>query len=160
MDATLLAQHEDSRYSLLTPAADRRQRVLGIPFAADLPTCQEAAFSSHPGSMSAAGAAWRHLQPNLFGRALIATQCLASKAIYQANVHTPPPRLLQTMQTVVNSFVASSLRPEEATPLPSRLYPAAHPSYLPRAAGGLGLPNLDTHFRALRAKPVWLIFQR
>ena len=159
MNPTIHAQHQPSAYSLLNPTADRSFRHLGVPFAASLADRCSAAFSGQPSSMSAAGAPWQPLAPNILGRVLVSSQCLASKAIYQANFHSPATPTLLHMQRIVNSFVATSSRCEEASPVSSRLYPSASVCLLPRQAGGLGIVDLAAHFAAMRAKPCWLSFR-
>jgi hypothetical protein len=158
LDPSTHSHHPSSAYSLLSPAAERNLRHLGVPFTASLSDRVSAAFSGQPFSMEAAGRRWKPIAPNLLGRALISSQCLASKAVFQANFHTPSGLTLAHMQRSVNSFVASSERHEEATPLPGRLFPSASVCLLPRRAGGLGITDLFAHFQAMRAKPCWKIF--
>ena len=62
------------------------------------------------------------------------------------------------MQTELNLFVAGSGRIEEATPNATCLYPAAATAFLPRQAGGLGLPDLAAAAVANQAKAVWRAF--
>jgi len=158
LDPALQQQHDASGYSLLDAEHDRVHRHLGVPFAASLADRVSEAFAAQPYSMRAAGCIWQAAAPNLLGRVLVSAQCLASKAIYQANFHCPTPDLLSHMQLAVNSFVALSTRREEVSPNPSRLHPCASICHLPRAAGGVGLPDLTAHCAAMRAKPCWLLF--
>jgi exonuclease III len=158
LDPAAHSQHQPSGYSLLSAAADRSLRHLGVPFAASHADRVRSAFAAQPVSMKAAGVQWQQSALNLYGRALVASQCIASKAIYQSNFHSPPAPVSSSMQTAVNSFVASSTRREEASPVPHRLYPCASIALLPCSAGGLGVPDLEAHFTAMRAKPCWLLF--
>jgi hypothetical protein len=118
-------EHPASGYSILDAEHDRGLRHLGVPFAASLADRVSAAFAAQPHSMRAAGSKWAAAAPNLLGRVLVSAQCLASKAVYQANFHSPTPELLSQMQQAVNSFVASPMRREEVSPNPSCLYPCA-----------------------------------
>ncbi len=158
LDPAVQQQHPASGYSILDAEHDRGLRHLGVPFAASLADRVSAAFAAQPHSMRAAGSKWAAAAPNLLGRVLVSAQCLASKAVYQANFHSPTPELLSQMQQAVNSFVASPMRREEVSPNPSCLYPCARICHLPRAAGGVGLPDLAAHFAAMLAKPCWLLF--
>ena len=159
LDPATQRQHQPSGYSILDAPADSNLRHLGVPFASSVQGRVDAAFSAQPHSMAAAGQQWQHLLPNLLGRALVSTQCIASKAIYQANFHKPPDATCKQMQAVLHSFVGTSRRCEEASPLPSRLFPSATICLLPRIAGGLGVSDLAAHFPAMMAKPCWLLFR-
>jgi len=149
VDPSSLSRHQASDYCLLSPAAERNLRHLGVPFAASLSDRVSSAFNGQPASMAAAGRRWQPLSPNLLGRVLVASQCIASKAVYQANFHTPSAVTLAQMQRAVNAFVSSTDRFEEATPLPFKLFPSASVCLLPRHAGGLGITDLTAHFQAM-----------
>jgi len=135
-------------------------RLLGVFVAAAAHVCTSAAFSSMPGKLVAASLAWLPLRLNALGRAHVALQILASKAVYVSaflSSSLPPFIVVQRdMQSRINQFVASSDLPEEEAPLPGRLFPAFAVSRLPFAQGGIGLPDLDVAFTAMRAKAVWM----
>jgi hypothetical protein len=116
LDPANHAQHQPSAYSILSTTADTALRHLGVPFAAGVADRTAAAFSSQPASMSAAGLRWQPLAPNLFGRTLVSSQCLASKAVYQANFHSPSATATTHMH---QSRPAFFLKP------PCACYPAA-----------------------------------
>ncbi|GAX79565.1 hypothetical protein CEUSTIGMA_g7006.t1 [Chlamydomonas eustigma] len=64
------------------------------------------------------------------------------------------------MQQQVNRFVAKPSCPTEDSPIPTQLYPSANICFLPKKAGGLSLPDLNSLFTAMRAKPCWKMFVR
>jgi hypothetical protein len=101
----------------------------------------------------------QHKVADLFCRALISNQKLASKMVYQANFLNPHVLHLAATQQVANSYVALSQLCEEETPLPGRLYPEASICLLPRPAGGIGLSDLTAHAAAMRAKPCWSLYR-
>ncbi|GAX86450.1 hypothetical protein CEUSTIGMA_g13860.t1 [Chlamydomonas eustigma] len=135
-------------------------RHLGVPhFGLHEENCKHA-FSKVPGTMHLEGLAWNCAQPNKLGRTHISVLNLASKAIYQAAFHKPPANLVAAMQQQVNRFVAKPSCPTEESPIPTQLYPSANICFLPKKAGGLSLPDLNSHFTAMRAKPCWKMFVR
>jgi len=135
-------------------------RHLGVPlFGLHEENCRQA-FSKVPGTMRLEGLAWNCAQPNKLGRTHISVLNLASKAIYQAAFHKPPANLVAAMQQQVNRFVAKPSCSTEDSPIPTQLYPSANMCFLPKKAGGLSLPDLNSHFTAMRAKPCWKMFVR
>ncbi|KAG1676214.1 hypothetical protein FOA52_006431 [Chlamydomonas sp. UWO 241] len=134
-------------------------RHLGVPIAPDnLDAVVAAAYGTMAGSMLAATRRWAGVAPTLIGRAHVATQCIAAKLVYQAGFTMTVRALLQAMQQVTNRYVAASARAEEVTPNAGCLYPCAAVSHLPRGMGGIGLPDLDSHATAMRAKAIWQLF--
>ncbi|KAG1655372.1 hypothetical protein FOA52_012671 [Chlamydomonas sp. UWO 241] len=134
-------------------------RHLGVPIAPDnLDAVVAAAYGTMAGSMLAATRRWAGVAPTLIGRAHVATQCIAAKLVYQAGFTMTVRALLQVMQQVTNRYVAASARAEEVTPNLGCLYPCAAVSHLPRGMGGIGLPDLDSHATAMRAKAIWQLF--
>eukprot|EP00955_Chlamydomonas_euryale_P026636 280910-Chlamydomonas_euryale.AAC.2 len=71
--------------------------------------------------MRAIAASWSQVRPNALGRAHIAMQCVASKAVYGFLTPSSIPRI--AMQAAINRFVASSQLPEEETPYGTALFP-------------------------------------
>ncbi|KAG1651201.1 hypothetical protein FOA52_009518 [Chlamydomonas sp. UWO 241] len=134
-------------------------RHLGVPIAPDnLDAVVAAAYGTMAGSMLAATRRWAGVAPTLIGRAHVATQCIAAKLVYQAGFTMTVRALLQAMQQVTNRYVAASARAEEVTPNAGCLFPCAAVSHLPRGMGGIGLPDLDSHATAMRAKAIWQLF--
>lgn len=135
-------------------------RLLGVFVAAAAHVCTAAAFSGMPGKLVAASLTWLPLRLNALGRAHVALQILASKAVYVSaflSSSLAPFLLVQRdMQSRINQFVASSGLPEEEAPLPGRLFPSFAVSRLPFAQGGIGLPDLGVAFTAMRAKATWV----
>ncbi|GAX85786.1 hypothetical protein CEUSTIGMA_g13201.t1 [Chlamydomonas eustigma] len=139
-------------------------RHLGVPIFglhdAGFLNCKQA-FSKVPGTMHLEGLAWNCAKANQLGRTHISVLNLASKAIYQAAFHKPPANLVAAMQQQVNRFVAKPSCPTEDSPIPAtQLYPSANICFLPKKAGGLSLPDLNSHFTSMRAKPCWKMFVR
>ena len=157
MDPALHTHHEATGYKL--HPLGQPHRLLGVPLSNDPDQCAEEAFGHLEGSMLAAAAAWAPLKLNVFGRAHVAMQCLASKCLFQANFRAPPPGTLDGLQRVINRFVATSSRPEEEVPFNGSLFPRFAISVLPVNKGGIGLPNLAAHTTAMLAKTSWLLFR-
>lgn len=158
LDPALTARHvaTDYRIKLLTEAP---HRLLGVPFTQDAVRAVSAAYGSMAGAMQQASRAWATLRPTALGRAHVAMQCLASKAVYMFNFVTPDRAAhLAPMQRAVNGFVAATGRHEEESPFNHTLHPRFAVARLPCNRGGLGLPDLSTHALAMRAKPAWLAF--
>lgn len=155
LDPSLSPQHAATGFRLKS-STDAPHRLLGVPFTRDLAACTSAAFGSMAGAMRQATQPWSTLRPTVLGRAHVAMQCLASKAVYMCNFVTPHATLhVAPMQRTINSFVASSGRREEETPFNHHLCPRFAVARLPCSAGGLGVPDLDKHATAMRAKPCW-----
>ena len=134
-------------------------RHLGVPIApGDLDAVIAAAYGTMAGAMRVATRRWDGVAPTLIGRAHVAGQCIASKLVYQAGFTMTVRAHLQAMQQVVNGWVAASARAEEVTPFATCLYPCASVSRLPRGLGGIGLPDLESHAMAMRAKAIWQLF--
>lgn len=157
MDATIHSHHQATGFRL--QPRDQVPRLLGIPFTADSAAQAREAFGNVGGKIAAAGAVWTPLLLNQTGRVHVARQCLASKPIYQANATVPHPRDLAAMQQGINRFIARSGRKEEETPIPHHLFPNQGIMMLSSRAGGVGLPHLESHFRAMAAKTAWLLFR-
>ena len=130
-------------------------RVLGVPVCHDHDVAKSAAFGGMHGKMMVVGKSWRDHQLTLLGRVHVASSCMASKLVYQAQFARPSSTQLRHMQQTVNRFVAAGNRVEEQTPNAAALYPRESVSVLPRRAGGLGLPDLQVHCSAMLAKAVW-----
>jgi hypothetical protein len=157
LDPMVQGVHQATGFNLHPPAVPHR--LLGVPFCPDEALCRASAFAQQSHAMRSASAPWLPLRISLLGRSHIAMQCLASKAVFQANFRPPPTGSLKAMQQAVNGFVATSARPEEETPFPGRLYPKFAVAALPTLAGGLGVPHLMAHMLAMQAKAVWLLFR-
>ena len=140
-------------------------RHLGAPMTEDLPLRTAFAFNRLPGAMRQVTAAWgqtpcsngrvRASVPGQYGRCVVARQAVASKMVYQAAFTEPTPDQLSAMQKACTDFVAIPGCPEEETPYPTRLVPAENIAFLPVSAGGISLPNLQTHSTAMLAKTAW-----
>jgi exonuclease III len=155
LDPNITAEHAATGFRLKR-ATDPPHRLLGVPFTRDLAACTSSAFGSMAGAMRQAAKPWITLRPTVLGRAHVAMQCLASKAVYMCNFVTPDAiQHVAPMQRAINSFVASCGRREEETPFSHALCPRFAVSRLPCAAGGLGVTDLDKHATAMRAKPCW-----
>ncbi|KAG1651702.1 hypothetical protein FOA52_009227, partial [Chlamydomonas sp. UWO 241] len=158
VQAGVRERHVATGYPLRDIAAAVSRR-LGVPIAPDnLDAVVAAADGTMAGSMLAATRRWAGVAPTLIGRAHVATQCIAAKLVYQAGFTMTVRALLQAMQQVTNRYVAASARAEEVTPNAGCLYPCAAVSHLPRGMGGIGLPDLDSHATAMRAKAIWQLF--
>ena len=149
--------HAPSGYGLLP--VGKPYRLLGVPLGASEELCSKAAYAQLAHNMRRAGAPWSSLRINLLGRGHVAMQCLASKAIYQANFWMPSPIHLPAMQQAINQFVGSSDLIEEETPFQGRLFPRFDICKLPLSRGGIGLPSLRSHILAMQAKTAWLLFR-
>jgi hypothetical protein len=62
------------------------------------------------------------------------------------------------MQQQVNRFVAKPSCSTEESPFPTQLYPAEKICLLTKKSGGLALPDLNSHFTVMRAKPCQKMF--
>jgi exonuclease III len=143
----------------LRDTSDALSRHLGVPIAPGSPDAVvTAAYGTMAGAMLAATRRWDGIAPSLIGRAHVAGQCIASKLVYQAGFTMTALAILRPMQQVINRWVAASARAEEVTPNAGCLYPCAAVSRLPRGMGGIGLPDLESHAMAMRAKPIWQLF--
>ncbi|GAX82199.1 hypothetical protein CEUSTIGMA_g9627.t1, partial [Chlamydomonas eustigma] len=151
-----LGYADDDNYILIGELSDLALKIKRL---FEEENCRQA-FSKVPGTMRLEGLAWNCAQPNKLGRAHISVLNLASKAIYQAAFHKPPANLVAAMQQQVNRFVAKPSCFTEESPIPTQLYHSANMCFLPKKAGGLSFPDLNSHFTAMRAKPCWKIFVR
>ena len=156
LDPAAHSVHQPTGYRLLQPGDFHR--LLGVPYSEDQQACQQEAYTAMPGRMRAAATRWQPLRLNLLGRAHVAMQCVAAKAVYQFSATAPAAAQLADMQEAINGFVAASGRAEEEAPFPTHLYPGAAISFLPRQAGGLGMVDLAAAEAAMKAKPAWLAF--
>ena len=77
-------------------APDDPVRLLGVPFAPAATTAAlaGAAYGKRAHTIRETGKAWLTLRHALWGRVVIAMQCLASKPIYQLAFFAAPPRPL------------------------------------------------------------------
>ena len=157
LDPGAQSHHPATGFQLHDTAA--AHRLLGVPMAATEDVCRQAAYARMPGAMCKAADAWEPLRLNALGRAHVAMQCLASKAVYQLNFLAPGPVLLAAMRKTINFFVARTGRAEEEAPVATNLYPGFPVCALPVDKGGLGMPDIEAHAVAMLAKPGWLLFR-
>ena len=149
--------HPPTGFRLQDPKVPHR--LLGVPIAASPEACRTAAYAHMPGAIRAAAARWEPMRANALGRAHVAVQCLASKAVYQLQFQHPGDLLLPGIRRAINPFVARSGRAEEESPLPHHLYPGFAVCALPVDKGGLGMPDVEAHATAMLAKAGWLLFR-
>ena len=157
LDPTVHPSHAATGYRLQSHTDPHR--LLGVPFCPDEARCQAAAFDRQAIAMRHAAGPWAPLRLSLLGRSHVALQCLASKCVYQANFREPSPTILPAIQKALNTFVGTSGRAEEASPFPGQLHPKFAISVLPPAAGGIGIPHVAAHVKAMQAKTAWLLFR-
>jgi exonuclease III len=131
-------------------------RFLGVPFApaASAKALAKAAYKGRAQSIRETGKAWLALQHALWGRVVIAMQCLASKPIYQLAFFAAPKPHLQEMQAALRGYVSTSSDPRDAAPARGGVYPCEAAMAMPPNEGGLGYPVLATFQTALLAKLV------
>ena len=153
MDYTCQPRHATTGYELIP--TNTPYRILGAPLGRDQSQCADFAYNQQPGSMRATASSWSAHPPSRLGRALVANQCIASKAVYQMAFTKPRLPQLKQMQRAVNGFVATSPIPWEEVPFQGRLYPSAEAAYLPVSAGGMGVQDLSIMSKALLAKTAW-----
>lgn len=130
-------------------------RLLGAHVAAPAAACTASAFAGMPAKIVAAGSRWEPLRLNALGRAHVAMQCLASKAVFASAFSQPTQGQLQAMQRSVSAFTGTSALPEEEAPFPGKLFPRLAIAALQPSAGGFGAPDLGAAFAAMRSKVVW-----
>ena len=153
LNPDLTSHHPPTGYALLK--LDTPHRLLGAPLGGNPDQRAAFAFNKQPGAMRAVAAQWANNTPSRVGRSVVAGQCLASKAVYQLSFVRPTAQQFRSMQSAVNSFVATSPWPWEETPFQGRLYPSETTAFLPITSGGLGIPNLQVMSVAIQAKTMW-----
>jgi exonuclease III len=137
-------------------AANDPVRFLGVPFAPAAPNHALAAeaFKGRAQTIRETGKSWLSLRHALWGRVVIAMQCLASKPIYQLAFFKAPKADLQEMQAALRAYVATSSDPRDASPVSGLVYPCEAAMAMPPHEGGLGYPVLATFQVALLARLV------
>ena len=137
-------------------AADDPVRFLGVPFAPAAPNHALAAeaYKGRAHTIKETGKSWLGLRHALWGRVVIAMQCLASKPIYQLAFFKAPKQDLKEMQAALRAYVATSSDTRDAPPASGMVYPCEAALAMPPHEGGLGYPVLATFQIALLARLV------
>jgi exonuclease III len=131
-------------------------RLLGVPFAPAASTLAlaTAAYKGRAQTIRETGKMWLTLPHALWGRVVVAMQCLASKPIFQLAFFAAPKAALNEMQAAVRGYVSTSSDPRDAAPAGGKVYPCEAALAMPPHEGGLGYPVLATFQTALLAKLV------
>ena len=130
-------------------------RLLGVPFSANAAASTDEAYAQLLPKVLAKIKEWEAQLLTTFGRAHVARQCLASKAVYQFNFSDPGHERLKPVQLAISRFICKAGSPEEEQPFKAQPFVTLSVLSLAPASGGMGAPDLQLSSASMRAKPVW-----